>query len=431
MRYYFYLTLSLILTMNVAYSQQPTPGKPRIIISTDIGGTDPDDNQSMTHLMMYSDKFEIEGLISSPSYGNGSTAEILRMIDLYEKDLPKLSRHLPGLASPDYLRSITKQGYHGNVSFIGYSQPTEGSQWIVKSARKKSKKPLWVLVWGGLEDLAQALHDAPDIAQNIRVYWIGGPNKKWSANSYAYLVANFPKLWFIEDNSSYYGLFSLSDEPDIVSMSDYYKKHIQDKSALGKDFANYYRGELKMGDTPSLLYMMDGNPNNPERESWGGSFERFTYSPRIVLDRTTTLADTVAFCSIIEFRFFVPDVKFEKESIQFYMEVPYGKTIQKWPGYYIGDGIFALRYIPKKAEILTYKFSSEIPQLNGKTGTLVVSNRWPGKRNPRDYVLGKNWFTDKQDSSLYFGKIQGGRTVSKWREAILADWAKRWAWLNE
>jgi hypothetical protein len=30
-----------------------------------------------------------------------------------------------------------------------------------------------------------------------------------------------------------------------------------------------------MGDTPSLLYMMDGNPSNPMRENWGGSYVKF------------------------------------------------------------------------------------------------------------------------------------------------------------
>ena len=67
-------------------AQNPVPLKPRIIVSTDIGGTDPDDNQSMVHLLMYSDKVLIEGLISSPSNGDGSKKEILRMIDIYEKD---------------------------------------------------------------------------------------------------------------------------------------------------------------------------------------------------------------------------------------------------------------------------------------------------------------------------------------------------------
>ena len=66
--------------------------KPRILISTDIGGTDPDDNQSMIHFLMYSDLFETEGLVSSPSYGFGTKQNILDMIALYEKDLPKLKK---------------------------------------------------------------------------------------------------------------------------------------------------------------------------------------------------------------------------------------------------------------------------------------------------------------------------------------------------
>jgi len=431
MKIQFYIFCFLNFYLTAMYGQKLPPAVPRILISTDIGGTDPDDNQSLAHLLMYSDKFEIEGLVSSPSYGNGSKQEILRMIDLYEKDLPKLQKHQQGFALPEYLRSISKQGYYGNVSFLGYSKATEGSDWIIKCAKKKSRQPLWVLCWGGLEDLAQALHDSPDIQNKIRVYWIGGPNKKWSANSYAYIAANFPNLWFIENNSSYYGLFSHSDEPDSVRISDYYNKFIQDKSYLGRDFINYYNGEVKMGDTPSLLYMMDGNPEDPTRESWGGSFEKINYSPRIVLNRTTTIKDSIAFCSIMEFRFSGPKIKAAKESIQFSMEVPYGSTTQKWPGNYIGNGIFAIRYIPKKAEILNYKFSSSIEEINGRTGVIGVYNIWPGIKSRDDYQLGSSWFTDKQDKNLYFGKIQGGKTVSKWREEILLDWARRWSWLNE
>src|SRR6476620_794186 len=89
----------LIFSSVLASAQKPVPVKPRILISTDIGGTDPDDNQSMIHLLMYSDKFTIEGLVSSPSYGKGSKEEILRMIDLYEKDLPTLKKHNKGFPS--------------------------------------------------------------------------------------------------------------------------------------------------------------------------------------------------------------------------------------------------------------------------------------------------------------------------------------------
>ena len=46
--------------------------KPRVLVSTDIGGTDPDDNQSMAHLLMYTDCLDLEGIVSSPSYGSGN-----------------------------------------------------------------------------------------------------------------------------------------------------------------------------------------------------------------------------------------------------------------------------------------------------------------------------------------------------------------------
>jgi hypothetical protein len=424
------ITIVLLLFVIIVGAQNPVPVKPRILISTDIGGTDPDDNQSMTHLLMYSDLFTIEGLVSSPSYGTGSKEEILRMISLYEKDLPELLKHNKNLAVPDYLRSVTKQGRQSNAPYAGYTSATEGSDWIIACAKKNSQHPLWILVWGGLEDLAQALHEAPEIQSKIRVYWIGGPNKKWSANSYAYIAANFPELWFIEVNSSYYGFFSNNILLDSVSSSDYYNKYINGAGYLGKDFKKYYNGEIKMGDSPSLFYMMDGNPDNPMRESWGGSYTKFKYSPRVVYNRTTNLKDTVAFCSILEFHFAGPKIDIPQDSICFWMDVPYGKSIQKWPGYYLGNGDYAIRYIPKKAEVVKYNLTSHVSEINGIKGEIVVDNLWPGKKHSTDYPLGNNWYTDKPDHDLYDGKIQGGKTILKWRNDILKDWAKRWAWLR-
>lgn len=75
-----FVFLGVLLNSLCVYAQTTSVEKHRILVSTDIGGTDPDDNQSMAHLLMYSDKFEIEGLVSSPSFGKGSKEEILRMI---------------------------------------------------------------------------------------------------------------------------------------------------------------------------------------------------------------------------------------------------------------------------------------------------------------------------------------------------------------
>lgn len=393
------------------HAQQPVPVKPRILISTDIGGTDPDDNQSLTHLLMYNDQFTIKGLVSSPSYGKGSKQEVLRMISLYEKDLPKLQQHQKGFASPAYLRSVTKQGKQGNAPFAGYTTATEGSRWIIKCAGKKSSQPLWILCWGGLEDLAQALHDAPEIQQRIKVYWIGGPNKKWSANSYAHIAKNFPALWFIEVNASYYGFFSNNNNLDSVNSTGYYNQYIQDAGNLGKDFKNYYNGEVKMGDTPSLLYMMDGNPGDPLRESWGGSFEKTTRSSRVLFNRVTTVTDTVAFCTVVEFQLKGPVKDIPADSVCWWMETPYKNTVQKWGGYYLGDGRYVLRYIPKQAELIHYKFTFASEGFPAQEGTLVVINTWPGKAGSADYAMDDNWYTDKSDPALYDGKIQGGKPL--------------------
>ncbi|WP_168171931.1 hypothetical protein [Algoriphagus sp. A40] len=35
------------------------------------------------------------------------------------------------------------------------------------------------------------------------------------------------------------------------------------------------------------------------------------------------------------------------------------------------------------------------------------------------------------DPALFDGKLQGGKTIQKWRNEILMDWAERWNWLKE
>ena len=61
---------------------------------------------------------------------------------------------------------------------------------------------------GRIDDLAQALHDAPDILPKLRVYFIGGPNKMWSVDAYNYIEQHHPKLWIVEANATYRGWFT-------------------------------------------------------------------------------------------------------------------------------------------------------------------------------------------------------------------------------
>ncbi|MFK7924983.1 MAG: nucleoside hydrolase-like domain-containing protein [Bacteroidia bacterium] len=424
------LIVPLLIFYACTSSNEENLTKPRILISTDIGGTDPDDNQSMIHFLMYSDMFQTEGLISSPSYGFGAKQNILDMIALYERDLPKLKEHSSDYPSPNSLRALCKQGRQGAAPFMGYTTATEGSDWIIKCAKKESEEPLWILVWGGLDDLAQALHDAPEIKNKIKVYWIGGPNKKWSTNSYSYIVESFPDLWFIEANAAYRGFFSNSNSPDSLRNEEYYQYFINEAGYLGEDFKNYYEGNIKMGDTPSLLYVMNGDLDDPQSDSWGGRFGKTTYSPKFIFNRTTSIEDTVSVYSIVEYKIKGPIIDFPPDSACFTMTVYAGVGKQKWSGYYLGKGKYAIRYAPKKAETLTYEITSQIPGFPEQKGSLVVNNIWPGGTSVNAYKLGANWYTELSDPELYDNGWQGAQTVLQWRNDALMDWGQRWSWLK-
>ncbi len=247
--------------------------RPRVLVSTDIGGTDPDDFQSMVHFLVYADMFDVEGLISSP-YGPGRREHILQVIDRYATDYANLKTYSDRYPPPDELRRLTKEGALDPATGSGVGRPTEGSDWIVRAARRDDPRPLWVLVWGGIDDLAQALHDAPDILPKLRVYFIGGPNKMWSVDAYNYIEQHHPALWMIEANATYRGWFTGGNQTGEWDNTAFVAAHVAGRGALGDYFATQLKGTIKMGDSPSVGYLLHGTPADPSQPGWGGRFVR-------------------------------------------------------------------------------------------------------------------------------------------------------------
>src|SRR4026208_576841 len=101
-----------------------TDRRPRVIVSTDIGGTDPDDFQSMVHFLLYADMFDVEGIVSSP-YGPGRREHILQVIDLYARDYANLKPHAANYPPPDTLRALAKQGAIDSAGPAGFGTSTE------------------------------------------------------------------------------------------------------------------------------------------------------------------------------------------------------------------------------------------------------------------------------------------------------------------
>lgn len=388
----------------------------RVVVSTDIGGTDPDDFQSMVHLLVYADVLDIEGLISSP-YGPGRREHLLQVIDCYEQDYPKLKSYSEKYPTPDSLRSMTKQGQTERAPFAGVSHATAGSEWIIRCARRNDPRPLHLLVWGGLEDLAQALHDAPDILPKLRVYWIGGPNKKWSPDAYQYLVENHPTLWIIESNSTYRGWFAGGNQVGEWGNKSFVAEHIAGRGALG-DFFVRQMDRIKMGDTPSVGWLLNGSPSDPRKSGWGGTYVRAWERPHLRLDRMPTQKDRIEVFGILEI--VLPLRESFSENVEAHLKV----DNQQLPGEWNNNGSVSFRFCPKSAKTFRFKIqfrSQELEELTGGITAFAPQESLveePTARLP-------NWWADDLTPERAEGVHHGARSVSRWRKEFLSDFAKR------
>ena len=389
----------------------------RVIVSTDIGGTDPDDFQSMVHLLLYADVLDLEGIVSSP-YGPGRREHILQVIDRYEKDYPVLKTHSATYPTPDSLRAMAKQGALESPGFAGVGKPTEGSEWIIRCARRSNPRPLNVLVWGGIEDLAQALHDAPDILPKLRVYFIGGPNKMWSVNAYNYIEQNHPKLWMIENNATYRGWFVGGNQAGEWGNTSFVTAHLAGRGALGDFFATHLKGTVKMGDTPSLGWLLRGNPEDPSQPGWGGRFVRMWDGRKTVFDRVTAESDQVEVFGVVEFALRLPDGMTQQHNSRVMFD-------NRVPVPVVNDGrVLRFRFSPRDAKVWVYKIQSDFPALDG-TSSKFTAVPPPAERTSRPSSTHPNWWIDDPDPAAAEGIHPGAKHVNRWREAFLRDFADR------
>jgi len=276
--------------------------RPRLLVLTDIGG-DPDDQQAMIRLMVYSNEFEIEGLIASAAGTPGelkaaiTKPELIReIVTAYGKVRPNLARHADDWPTAEALMARIKTGNpHRGREFIGQAHDTEGSRWITERvATASSQRPLNISIWGGQTDLAQALwrvkHDRgepgfAEFVQHLRVYDIGDQDKiaDWMATTFPgmfYILAR-PPTGGDRRQATYRGMYLGGDES--LTSRDWIDRHVRSKGPLGELYpiktwtAPNPHGCMKEGDTPSWFFFLPrgGNdPNDPTKPGWGGQFRK-------------------------------------------------------------------------------------------------------------------------------------------------------------
>jgi hypothetical protein len=117
----------------------------RLLVLTDIGG-DPDDQQSLIRLLVYSNEFDIEGIVVEgwKKYSGyeqmGVAASVLTG---YGKVRDNLVKHKSGYPTEEYLKGVLKRGAvdvvkpEGNwQDYVGEGKDTEGSKHIVTVLEK-------------------------------------------------------------------------------------------------------------------------------------------------------------------------------------------------------------------------------------------------------------------------------------------------------
>jgi Protein of unknown function (DUF1593) len=261
--------------------------------------SDPDDMQSMVRFLLYANEFDVEGLVASAGTF-AMTAEkknILGVIDQYEKVYENLKTHDENYPTADYLRTVTYEGRAnnnglsikfgcGNQSYteiIGNGLDSEASNAIIAAADKPDPRPIWIGVWGGPREVAQAIwkvksmrskEDLAVFISKLRIHLIYCQDA-----THEWLMNEFPDLFIIESRKTYQGMFG-GDDP--ISDLAWINENIRFNH--GPLCAVYPREGMGCtgvceGDSPAFLYLVSANrginnPDDPTQPSWGGQFVR-------------------------------------------------------------------------------------------------------------------------------------------------------------
>lgn len=301
-------TIFVVLLPFSLFAESPNDSlKPRIIVLTDISPNhvEPDDMESLIRLFVHADLFEIEGLVATTGWSSGGDNEdwvglIHDAIDAYEEDLPNLRKRsgqsdfkkdesqqrIGYWPSPDYLRSRTVVGSQvRGMEHIGEGNGSDGSELIIKMADKQDKRPVWVLVWGGANTLAQSIwqvqqertdQELKAFLDKLRTYTITDQDRSYKEgtpydiSSHQWMRREFKRdLFFIWDECAWKFQNGTGKEN-----WEQYATHIQEHGTLGSMYPKFKYGVE--GDTPSFLYVLPNGLNNPEKPgwgSWGGYFD--------------------------------------------------------------------------------------------------------------------------------------------------------------
>ncbi len=279
------------------------PSLPRLMVLTDISAftdAEPDDSQSMIRLMLYTNELEIEGLIATSNMGHGQRTRpelIRKIVDAYANVRANLILHDGNYPPAEVLAARIKAGQPVAGpgvpvdQCVGEGKDTEGSEWIIQVVDKADPRPVWLAIWGGSTDLAQALWkvratrtpgEVNEFIGKLRVHFVYDQD-----TTGPWIRSQFPGLHCVRRHHGIRGMYRGGDTT--LVRSRWVETNIRHgHGALGALYTNYNGGDIwtrklgrvrgiKEGDSPSFLGLLRNGlnvPGHPELASWGGRFVR-------------------------------------------------------------------------------------------------------------------------------------------------------------
>jgi hypothetical protein len=278
------LILSVFLVMFSCQQKKET--RPRVFVFTDINidSGDPDDRQSLIHLLWYANELDIQGIVPDRLDARGFEACQLA-VAAYERDYNAFQFDQKKYPAPASIKNLLVTDQNDAIRRF-------------QKAASEEKDPLYVLVWGSMVNFGGVLRTNPELSKNIRVITIGTDlmmeanrpylpeswektekpceQYNWNGNGRNQIFndARFKDMWWLEINWTYEGMFTGNEPAEMFEKLSVYGdlgKHIKEV-VKNEPWAQYFR----VGDTPSVLYVIDPNHNldDPTQRSWAGQFTK-------------------------------------------------------------------------------------------------------------------------------------------------------------
>jgi hypothetical protein len=271
--------------------------KPRVIVLTDISN-EPDDEESLVRFLVYSNEYDVEGLIATTSVWLKDTVRPERIeerVMAYGRVRNNLLKHASGYPTKEHLLSVIKAGPpRFGMEAVGPGKSSQGSRHLIAVVDKPDARPVWVCVWGGANCLAQALWDVKQtrtqqeldaFVSRLRVYTISDQD-----DSGRWMRITFPNLFYIVspssvDNKEYHRATWTGISGDrLYKNGPMHKFELVDNPWLEQNIieghgplgALYPRLKYIMeGDTPSFFNLIGnglGSAVIPSYGGWGGRY---------------------------------------------------------------------------------------------------------------------------------------------------------------